>query len=212
MTSEKLEPALERSLAFHEDLAQLWEACSMPTDKRSTIVVGFCSIVREHVLSQQQLLASGFDVTAMTLVRPAFESLVRAIWMLKGASDDWVERFLTPHAEGKDVNRETVTGPPVDSMLAAIEKHHPTFVHGSLKGLKDATWSPMHSYIHGGVRPVLQALAGCPEPQQVAVVLNGNGFALMATNVLLLACKGPGGILNQIQIRHMACLPPMTPV
>jgi hypothetical protein len=210
--NEKLETILEKSLAFHEDLGQLWAACSMPDDKRSMIAVGFCSIVREHVLSQQRLLTTGFDITAMTLVRPAFESLIRAIWMLKGASDEWVDRFLTPHATGADASRETVMGPPVDSMLATIEKHHPAFVHGALKGLKDTTWSPMHSYVHGGVRPVLQALVGCPEPQQVAVVLNGNGFALLATNVMLMACEGPAGVLHRIQRHHLACLPPMTPV
>ncbi len=175
------------------------------------VATSFCAIVREHVLSQQYLLAVGHDITAMTLVRPAFEALVRAVWAFKGAKDGWIEAFLSPNAAGLDAGNETIKGTDVDAMLHTIEKNHPAHVFSSLKTLKDATWIPMHSYVHGGIRPVVQALAGCPEPQQIAIVLNGNAFALMATNVMMMA-TGAVGDLAQIPQRHLACLPPMTPV
>ncbi|MGY1426492.1 DUF6988 family protein [Lysobacter sp. A289] len=206
---QNLELVLQQSAALHSELDDLWENFLPPTSQRGSVVAGYCSIVREHVLSQQRLLSLGFDVTAMTLVRPSFESLVRAIWSLQGASEDWIRQFLTPPSPEADVRDETIKGPPVDSMLVTIERHHPLWVHQSLAALKDATWKPMHSYVHGGIRPVLQALLGCPERQKVAIVLNGNGFFIFATNVLQMTCGGPTGKIGEMQRRFSQCLPPV---
>jgi len=202
-----LEKILELSADFHSDIDALWGSFTPATSQRGYVVAGFCSIVREHVLSQQHLLAIGFDVTAMTLVRPSFESLVRAIWSLQGASDEWIRMFLTPPLPDADERDETIKGPPVDSMLDTIKKDHPQWVHQSLDALKEGTWKPMHSYVHGGIRPVVQALSGCPEPNKIAVVLNGNGFVLFASNVLQMACNGPRGKIANIQQRYSRCLP-----
>lgn len=210
--NQNIELVLQHSAAMHSELDDLWGSFLLPSSERGRVVAGYCSIVREHVLSQQQLLALGFDVTAVTLVRPSFESLVRAIWSLKGASEDWIRAFLTPPAPEADARDETIKGPPVDSMLATIEKHHPQWVHQSLAALKDATWSPMHSYVHGGIRPVLQVLLGCPNPQRVSIVLNGNGFFLFATNVLQMACGGTPGTVAEIQRRFARCLPPTSSI
>jgi len=202
-----LELVLEDSTKFQSEVTELWGGFRTSTSQRGQVVAGFCSVVREHVLGQQHLLALGFDVAAMTLIRPSFESLIRAIWSLEGASEDWIRRFLARPLASADTREETVKGPPVESMLETIQQHHPQWVHQSLVALKDGTWKPMHSYVHGGIRPVLQALVGCPEPQKVAVVLNGNGFVLFATNVLQICCGGPPGAIANIQRRHHRCLP-----
>lgn len=203
-----LDAILEQSAALHSELGELWLKLELPDSNRGKIVVGYCCIVREHVISQQHLFAIGHHVTALTLVRPTFESLVRAIWCLQGASDDWIEKFSTSSAPDADLRRETHTGPPVDSMLETIQRYHPEFVHRSLVELKEATWQPMHSYVHGGIRPVVQALVGLPEPQQISAIRNGNGFAMFATNVLLINGEGPAGVLQPIQLRYNECLPP----
>lgn len=207
--SQNLEQVLQQSVEFHLELDDHWRTFHPPSLPRGKVVAGYCSIVREHVLSQQSLLAQGFDVTAMSLVRPSFESLVRAIWCLEGASESWIQQFLTAPLPGADARDETIKGPSVDSMLETIQKRHPDWVHQALVALKDATWKPMHSYVHGGIRPVLQVLLGCPEHHRIAVVLNGNGFVMFATNVLQMACKAPMGKLVEIQRRYSDCLPPV---
>ena len=204
----RLSQLLDDSAQLHNALEMLWSAIEPPPSPRGMVVAGYCSIVREHVLSQHHLLALGHCVTAMTLVRPTFEALVRAIWCLDGASDQWVAQFLSPLGPERDPADETIKGPPVESMLEAIRRRHPAFVHGALAGLKDATWKPMHSYVHGGVRPVLQSLQGCPEAQCCAVAINANGFAMFSTNVLVIAGDGPRQLLPEIQHRFAACLPP----
>lgn len=205
-----LESLLLQSEKLHAELGDIWRGMVLPQSQRGQVVTAYCSIVREHVLSQQALLTHNFDVTAMTLVRPSFESLVRSIWCLEGASDTWVSTFMTAPAANTDKRDETITGPPVDSMLETIQKHHPAFIHQALTELKEATWKPMHSYVHGGIRPVVQALVGCPENLRVALVLNGNGFVMVATNVLSIAC-GAGVLgLPSIQQRFASCLPPLS--
>lgn len=189
LSHHDLDVILERSARLHAELDALWQALPRPATKRTTVVLAYCAIVRQHVLSQHRLLASGLDVTSMTLVRPAYESLVRAIWALAGSEDRWVEQFLTAPADDADPRAETITGPPVDSMLAVIQKHHPAWVHDALCALKEATWKPMHSYVHGGIRPVAQVLGGCPAYQQIAVARNANGFLVFATDVMRMACR-----------------------
>ena len=191
------------------ELDEVWSSHPKIATQRGLVVLAYCAIVRQHVLSQHHLLLSGLDVTAMTLVRPAFESLVRAIWSLDGAQDTWIARFLQAPAAGSDQRNETVTGPPVESMLATIRETHPLWASEALAGLKDATWKPMHSYVHGGIRPVLQAIAGCPEAQQIAVVRNANGFLMFASNVRQIACGAKPGPLAAIQERFAECLPPV---
>lgn len=203
-----LESCLQQSSELHAELDKLWSGLTLPQSKRGQVVIGFCSIVREHVLSQHHLLAIGHHVTALTLVRPSYESLVRAIWCFQGASDEWVEKFLTPPDPEADLRKETHTGPPVESMLDTIAKHHPAWVHRSLVELKKATWQPMHSYVHGGIRPVLQALMGLPEANQVSVLRNGNGFWIAATDVMRMACNGQTGLLPRVQLQFAGCLPP----
>ena len=208
MVAPDLSKLLNESAGLHEALGELWSQIEPPESQRGIAVAAYCLIVREHALSQLHLLALGHSVTAMTLVRPSYEALVRAIWCLDGASDAWVSQFLSPQDEKRDPRDETIKGPPVESMLEEIEKRHPDFIHSALVGLKDASWKPMHSYVHGGVRPVLQSLLGCPEAHCCAVALNANGFAIWCTNVAIIAAGGPHGHLREIQRRFASCLPP----
>jgi hypothetical protein len=206
--TDQLHTLLERSARFHDDLFPLWEDLPSPRSKRMLAVVGFCRIVQQHVIGQHILLESGLDVPAMTLVRPSFEAAVRAIWCLKGASDEWVEKFMSPPDAEAAPDAETVLGPAVDSMLLVIRKHHPQWLHDALLQLRTHTWKAMHSYVHGGIRPVVQSLSELPEQKQCAVLLNANAFLILATNVLRMAHGVPSPILSDLQRQYASCLPP----
>lgn len=71
----------------------------------------------------------------------------------------------------------------------------------------------MNLYVHGGIRPVVQSLAGCTPQQLVGVLQNANGMALMTANLLVVALQDPAlaGRIGPIQQAHQACLPPMQP-
>jgi hypothetical protein len=42
---------LRHSSELHAELDDLWSGLALPQSKRGQVVVGFCSIVREHVVS-----------------------------------------------------------------------------------------------------------------------------------------------------------------
>jgi hypothetical protein len=96
------------------------------------------------------------------------------------------------------------------------EAHRPlTGFHPSqtLGAFKAATWQPMNSYVHGGIRPVVQRLAGSAPQQRVGALQNGNRMALMTVNLLVVALqdRAMAGRIGPIQQEHRACLPPMQP-
>lgn len=203
-----LQPVVEQSLLLHESLTSLWSDLPKPRSHRSLAVLGFASIVRQHAEGQLLLAQSGLDVSATTLVRPAYEALIRAIWCLGGADDAWIDRFLTFRPEVDLTGAETTMGPTVQAMLDAISAKHPAEIHRTLTKLKEQTWRAMHSYVHGGIRPFVQGLVGFREHEVAGVVTNANAMFVMATNVVRMACGLRSPQLPELQKRYSACLPP----
>lgn len=203
-----LEPVVEQTILLHQDLDELWRDLPEPPSRRCLAVLGFSVILRQHVASQVLLAQGGLDVPATTLVRPAYEALVRAIWCMGGADDEWIERFLTPRPDLDLSGSETAMGPNVQRMLDQIEDKHPAHIHQMLVELKDETWRAMHSYVHGGIRPFVQGLVGFREHEVTGVVMNANAMLVVATNVVRMACGLASPQLPELQKKHASCLPP----
>ncbi len=188
-------------------LEPLWDELPEPTDLRVVTVRGFANIVRQHSASQWVLIQHDLDVSAMALVRPAYESLLRAIWALRGAEDAWIEGFFTPNDQAIKSDAETRKGPDVAAMLDMISRHHPPEIHQCLVELKDATWRAMHSYVHGGIRPVVQSLVAFPPQQAGSLLVNANGMLIMVTNVVRMAHGLSSPMLPVLQKQYADCIP-----
>ena len=208
MPQRSLQPILAQTRLLHEELTDLWVGLPDPDSQRPLLVTGFCEIVRQHVASQAILAEAEIDVTATTLVRPTFEALVRAIWCMGCASDDWIMKFLSPNPDALASDAETAMGPPVPKMLDEIQAHHPGQIHESLLRMKQYTWRAMHSYVHGGIRPFMQGLSGFREHEVAGVVMNANGMLLLATNLLRMSRGVRSPQLPELQKKYAACLPP----
>lgn len=208
---EALADMLEQSERFEGDLAPLLAHPRRPPSRRALLALALCDVAVEFWVAQRLLIRSGMHTAALALVRLHFEATVRAIWVHHGASDEWLERFAAPIAPGQLA--EPVLGPNVDAMLQTLAKTAPPFLAQTLGAFKAATWQPMNSYVHGGIRPVVQSLAGCTPQQLVGVLQNANGMALMTANLLVVALQDPAlaGLISPIQHKHRACLPPMQP-
>lgn len=208
---ESLTDMLEQCERFEGDLAPLLAHPRRPSSRRALLALALCDVAVEFWVAQRLLIRSGMDTAALALVRLHFEATVRAIWLHHGASDEWLDRFAAPMAPGQLA--EPVLGPNVDAMLQTLAKTAPPFLAQTLGAFKAATWQPMNSYVHGGIRPVVQSLAGCAPQQLVGVLQNGNGMALMTANLLVVALQDPAlaGRIGPIQHKHRACLPPMQP-
>lgn len=201
-----LRPVLEQSVLFHEAVHPLWDVEPLP-DRRSLAVTGFCLIVRQHATSQAILADEELDVTAATLVRPTFEALLRAVWCKDGAEDEWLESFLSPTQEALTSDAETRMGLSVDRMMLAIQGRHPAWLLETLNALKAKSWRGMHSYVHGGIRPFVQALAPVPDHELAGVVINANGMLLLATQIVRMSAGVGSPMLSTLQKEHAICLP-----
>jgi hypothetical protein len=97
-------------------------------------------------------------------------------------------------------------------MLSAIETKVP-LIAGMLAQLKDGSWEPMHSYVHGGVRSVAQSLAGTTHYQVASVLRNANGLGLIAVNAITRGLQDVRllGFVAHLQREYGDCLPPPMP-
>lgn len=199
---------LKLSASLEADLAPLFQQPRPVRGRRGRLTMALCDVAMEFWTSQRLLIEADRDTAALALVRLHFEAVVRAIWMHHGASEDWLERFAAPMAPGQLA--EPVLGPNVDAMLLTIGKAAPPFLAQMLGELKQASWQPMNSYVHGGVRAIVQSLAGRSEVQLVSVMRNANGLALLTGNLMVIALGDPAfaGRIRSIQSAHGDCMPP----
>lgn len=198
---------LEQSWALNEDLTQLMAALPDPVTSRQAIVRGMATTSHSHYHSQRVLIEVGTTPTVLALVRLQYESVVRSLWYAAGATDEWIERMKL---ENSKENGEPVLGPPVDSMLNRLAEVLPSHVSASLRVLKEASWKPMNSFVHGGVHAILTGLVDVYTPYHwIGVLKNANGLAIMNVQALVISCNDMNsrGLLAALQRRHKRCLP-----
>jgi hypothetical protein len=196
--------------ALHGALGALWDELGEPPNLRALAVRGFGNIVRQHAMAQWTLVQRELDVSATALVRPTYEALLRVIWTLRGADDAWIEGFFSPVKEAIESDGETRKGPDVAAMLATIERNHPAEIYQPLLALKEATWRAMHSYIHGGIRPVVQTFVAFPAHEAGSLLINANGMLVLATNAVRMAHGVGSPMLLGLQLQYADCLPNAT--
>lgn len=192
---------------LHRALDEMWDELPPPGTKRAVVVRGFANTVAQHAKSQWLLVQSQLDVSATTLARPAYETMLRAVWALRGAEDKWIEDFLSPVLAANDPGGETSMGPSVHTMLQAIAQHHPAYIHEPLLALKNATWRAMHSYVHGGIRAVAQSSMPFPHHEMGSLLINANGMLCLTTNVVRMAHGLPSPLLPKLQQQYADCIP-----
>lgn len=198
---------LEQSWALDEDLARLMAALPDPVTSRQAIVRGMATTSHSHYHSQRVLIEVGTTPTVLALVRLHYESVVRSLWYAAGAADEWIDGMKL---ENSKENGEPVLGPPVDSMLNRLAEVLPSHVSASLRVLKEASWKPMNSFVHGGVHAILTGLVDPYTPYHwIGVLKNANGLATMNVQALVISCNDMNsrGLLAALQQKHMSCLP-----
>jgi hypothetical protein len=110
-----------------------------PDDYRTTVVIGFISILVEHHEAFSLLCVHEMFGSAFALGRPIVEGMYRALWLNVCATDEELNRFIQ-----KDEIRLTLA-----ELAEAIDPAHNS---GDLfQGLKQRAWKALNSYTHTGM-------------------------------------------------------------
>ncbi len=146
-------------------------------------------ISSEHGLSVHILAKEGCNISASSLLRLQFESLIRAQWIYWVAKDDIIERFYNPLTQ-QNASQAEKRIPTINLILddlesAAREGIVPERAVQLMKEFKELTMKPANSYVHTGMHAFSRKKDGFPEPLIIQIMQNSNG--LEALNAMLLA-------------------------
>ena len=197
---------LDGCAALDKDVEQLLVAGWNTSSSRHAITMGFCRAALEHAVSQRVLVGAGHHGTALALMRLHFETTVRAAWVQIGATEDWVKNFTEPVPIGS--LKEPTMGPPIPSMLDAIEARAPDMAREGRRLYQ--TVKVMHSFVHGGAHLVVHALRGYPPAKLVDAMRNRNLLCLMLCNVIVFTSgkKDLEGSVTRLSRVHAEVMPP----
>lgn len=119
---QRLTTALTRSAELDAAIRGAWESSTVPDAPHARAVVGLCAVSLDHGAAARDVLVS-FPASAITLVRPQYESLVRAVWAAHAASKGELSRLLAPLS--LDSQQAAKKLPGVPQMLEALERAGP---------------------------------------------------------------------------------------
>ena len=146
-------------------------------------------ISSEHGHAVHLLAKEGCNISASSLLRLQFESLIRAQWIYWVAKDDIVERFYKPLTQ-QNASQAEKRIPTINIILkdlddAAREGIVPERAVAMMREFKELTMKPANSYVHTGMHAFSRKKDGFPEPLIIQILQNSNG--LEALNAMLLA-------------------------
>jgi hypothetical protein len=184
MTEEKLHTLLVRTAEFHMVVERHVQSLIPASDQRSVIAFQAGLLSLEHAVSAMVLFDQGLFSSGIAITRPQFESLVRGIWLLHAASDNWVNKLSEPLT--MESAKRANEGEGLAEMFKQLEAHPtaPAGIVAQLREYKEVSWKAMNSYAHGGLHPLSRKISGYPAPLIYDVVRNANAIVALTTQLL----------------------------
>lgn len=184
ITPDELEQTLARSMALHEAVLELTEALEPHPGLRIVLAFQSTLLSMEHATASMLLTQSEMEAPGMALLRPQFESLVRAFWLMYSASEAQVEKLAMPLTEATARRGDDL--PMLSEMLKQLEAtpEAPRHIVAQLQAYKDITWKALNSFTHGGIHPMSKFVTGYPPRLVFDTLCNSNGIYMMAAQLL----------------------------
>lgn len=183
MTEEKLQKLLDRTAQFHTAVQRHAQSLLPAPNQRFVIAFQSGLLSLEHAVSALVLFDQGLFSSAIALTRPQFESLVRGVWLLHAASDNWVNKLSEPLT--MESAKRANEGEGLAEMLKQLEANPtaPTGIVAQLREYKEVTWKAMNSYAHGGLHPLSRKLTGYPAQLIYDVIRNSNAVVALTAQL-----------------------------
>ena len=200
ITQEKLDQALGRSDELHAAVLELVDSFEPYPGLRFELAFQSGTLSMEHATSAMLLMHADMPASAIALLRPQFESLVRAFWLMYSASETQVEKLSMPLTletakRGDDL-------PMMAEMLKRLEAspEAPKHVVAQLKAYKDVAWKALNSFTHGGIHPLSKFVTGYAPKLVFDSLCNSNGIFMMTAQMLCILTGAPA---NQTRWRKL---------
>jgi len=171
---------LESALGFSSELlGQIrgaWSVGGLGDERRSTVVAGLSQMSVDHATAVQSLICTLLQ-SAISLVRPQYEALVRSIWACHVAPESDLERLLAPLTlESQQAAKKL---PGVQGMFVRLQRYGPQGAGQLLARARENLYVGLNSYLHAGIHPLARQLTRYPEPLLVGVLMNSNALAML---------------------------------
>lgn len=191
MTEQKLLQFIERTAAFHEKAQQHVQTLTPYPEQRFITAFHSGLLSLEHAISAIVLFEQWLFSSAIALTRPQFESLVRGIWLLHTASENWVTKLSEPLT--MESAKRANEGEGLAEMLKQLEANPdaPAGILAQLQEYKEVTWKAMNIYAHGGLHPLSRTMTGYPAQLIYDVIRNANAVVALTAQLLAILWGNP---------------------
>lgn len=182
------EQLLARSYDFSQFLVgEIDSAGEFASGERPEAAAAAADLVFEHAHALRVLFEAGTPSSAAALLRPQYESLLRAAWILYAAPDAQVSKLTAPLTRQSAAAAKNIAG--ADEMLQGLERRleHAPQLRGlvqPLREIRDEAWAAMNGFVHAGLHPLARTKDGFPVQLATAVVKMSNGMVHMAGRLL----------------------------
>ena len=206
---------LDESLSQSHQLAALisaaWESTPLFAAPRTRAAQGLCAVSLHHGAGVLTLLPS-LPGSAITLMRPQFETLVRAVWAAHAASDAELACLLAPLVPESQQAAKKLPGIP--EMLSRLELSGPRGAAPLLAHARTRLGDGLNSFVHGGIHPFARQRTGYPVGLLLDVLKNSNALAMLTVIVLatLVDDHEVGGLLPGLHETFADVLPTLEPL
>lgn len=209
MTEEqKLAAMLDRTAQLHEAVATHLDRIIPYPEKRFVVSFQAGMLSLEHAMGALVLIGNGLCASGIALVRPQFETLVRGIWLLYGATENWVDRLGEPLTVYSA--RQANEGPSLSEMLKKLDssKAQPQLVE-QLKQFHEMSWKALCSYAHGGIHPLSRTLTGYPAQLATDALRNSNALVSITAQLASILSGDPANmqLVHKLHIDFVDCVP-----
>ena len=173
--------ALDGSIELATAVGAAWASTPAFSEDRHRAAQGLCAISLHHGQAVLSLLPA-LPASAIALVRPQYESLVRAVWAMHAATDAQLQRLLGPLTiESQQAAKKL---PGVSEMLEKLAASGPRGAAALLGRARDRLNDGLNSFVHGGIHPFARHHAGYPIGLLMAVLKNSNAMGMLTLHVL----------------------------
>ncbi|GAB3729879.1 hypothetical protein GCM10028862_08680 [Luteimonas pelagia] len=193
-----LRTAVDLSVSLEAVVDAAWEDCEISDEPTAVAAARLCGLALDHGRSLRILLLQ-VPPSAIALLRPQFEALLRAVWARHAARESDLARLLAPLTlESQQAARKL---PGVAEMLTALEASGPKGAAALLGRARARLSDGLNSYVHGGIHPFQRGESGYPVQLLADLLKNANAFSML-TLIVLAEITADTDILQLMAVVH----------